>query len=113
MLPIIDGEVVVDIVYARLVGGDVVERKEAMAAGLTRYFTGKECPKGHISLRITANSNCHECFMEKIKDKGRIRAKAKAKAKRELRVKTEIEAEKKIRKAMENRCKLKSDFRFK
>ena len=37
------------------------ERSEAIAAGLTRYFTGKPCPKGHVSDRYTARCVCVEC----------------------------------------------------
>ena len=36
-------------------------RAEAVAQGLTRYFTGKPCPKGHIAERQTCNYGCIEC----------------------------------------------------
>ena len=39
-------------------------RKEAKAASLIRYFTGKECPQGHIADRYTANSCCVQCKIE-------------------------------------------------
>lgn len=47
------------------------ERAKAKALGLTYYFTGQPCSRGHISKRITANGVCHECFLE---DKQRRRA---------------------------------------
>jgi hypothetical protein len=31
--------------------GPIVTRAEALARGLTRYFTGKPCKRGHISER--------------------------------------------------------------
>lgn len=37
------------------------ERAEAMRNGLTRYYTGKPCPQGHLSERSTSNGNCMEC----------------------------------------------------
>jgi len=36
-------------------------RKEAKKAGTDRYFTGKLCPKGHMSERYTSWSSCVEC----------------------------------------------------
>lgn len=41
--------------------GPVVTRDEAKAAGLTRYFTGAPCPKGHISERWVASYSCDAC----------------------------------------------------
>lgn len=40
-------------------------RAEALALGASRYFTGKPCKKGHISLRsIPANGACLSCVAE-------------------------------------------------
>ncbi len=39
----------------------IISRKEALAKGLKRYFTGLPCPKGHIAERLTSNFNCIEC----------------------------------------------------
>lgn len=39
----------------------IVLRSEAKALGLTRYFTGKKCKQGHISMRRTHNGECCEC----------------------------------------------------
>ena len=38
----------------------IITRKEAMAQGLKRYFTGKPCSKGHIAERYV-HSICVEC----------------------------------------------------
>lgn len=38
------------------------ERSEAKAAGLTRYFTGKPCPAGHVSARMVSSGACVECL---------------------------------------------------
>lgn len=40
---------------------EIISRKEARAAGLTRYFTGKACKHGHVVERLVANSTCLEC----------------------------------------------------
>jgi 5-methylcytosine-specific restriction endonuclease McrA len=36
-------------------------RQEAKAQGLTRYYTGKPCLRGHVSERLVINSTCCEC----------------------------------------------------
>lgn len=44
--------------------GPIVTRAEAKAAGLTRFFTGKPCERGHLSERYTNAPNCIECLKE-------------------------------------------------
>lgn len=39
----------------------VVSRREAVARGLPRYFTGKPCAQGHIDTRLTADRKCESC----------------------------------------------------
>jgi len=39
-------------------------RKEALAAGLPHYFTGKPCKRGHVSARTTERGMCLECSRE-------------------------------------------------
>lgn len=39
----------------------IISRKEAIANGLPRYFTGKPCKNGHISERVTNKCDCVEC----------------------------------------------------
>src|SRR5689334_12816983 len=39
----------------------IMTRAEAIAAGLTQYFTGKPCKHGHISERLVANKVCMAC----------------------------------------------------
>ena len=36
-------------------------RKEAKVVGDTRYFTGQECKRGHISDRLTTTGQCMVC----------------------------------------------------
>lgn len=36
-------------------------RRDALAAGFTKYFTGLPCKHGHISLRCASNGWCFEC----------------------------------------------------
>lgn len=40
---------------------DIITRKQALALGLTQYFTGKPCKRGHVSARGSANGNCISC----------------------------------------------------
>ena len=42
----------------------VISRKEALDKGLTRYFTGKPCSKGHLSERVTSTFECLTCKNE-------------------------------------------------
>jgi hypothetical protein len=42
---------------------NVMTRQEALKAGLTRYFTGKPCPRGHISERRVSGA-CGDCARE-------------------------------------------------
>lgn len=39
-------------------------RRDAIALGVSRYFTGKPCKHGHISIRYT-HSGCLTCFLVK------------------------------------------------
>lgn len=43
---------------------EIITRKEAKAAGLSTYFTGKACTKGHVARRGTANGSCQQCQKE-------------------------------------------------
>jgi len=40
---------------------DIITRKEALAQGLTHYFTGKPCKRGHIAARYTSTKSCVDC----------------------------------------------------
>lgn len=47
----------------------IISRKDAKAKGLKHYFTGKPCPKGHVSERFVSKYNCVECCSEQNKKK--------------------------------------------
>ena len=42
----------------------IITRQQAIARGLTKYFTGKPCKRGHLSERYTLTSNCAQCTIE-------------------------------------------------
>ena len=42
----------------------LISHKEAKRRGLTRYFTGKPCKRGHISERRINNHTCIKCVRE-------------------------------------------------
>ena len=43
--------------------GPIVQRAEAQALGLTRFFPGSKCRRaGHLSERMTSNGGCHACL---------------------------------------------------
>jgi hypothetical protein len=59
---------------------NLITRKEAQAAGLKKYFTGKPCKEGHVSERYV-NGGCIGC--EKIKGTADARAWLKEKAEKD------------------------------
>lgn len=56
-----------------------MERQEAMQQGLTRYFTGRACSKGHLAERYTKSGNCAACIMENLQSVAAESAVAKNK----------------------------------
>lgn len=42
----------------------LISRSNALSSGLKRYFTGKECAKGHLSERQVSDYSCIECKKE-------------------------------------------------
>lgn len=40
---------------------ELITRKQALQQGLTTYFTGRPCSRGHISKRQTKSGNCTSC----------------------------------------------------
>lgn len=42
----------------------IIRRRDAAALGLLRYFTGKPCPKGHISERRVSKKCCIRCELD-------------------------------------------------
>lgn len=46
---------------------EVFTREEALALGEKRYFTGKACPKGHVTWRSVSGFGCAECQRSKSK----------------------------------------------
>lgn len=42
----------------------LITKAQAVSSGLPRYFTGKACPRGHISERYTIRSRCVKCHEE-------------------------------------------------
>ena len=55
---------------------EIITRKEAMARGLIRYFTGKPCKYGHVAERQTSSNGCFECVRERNKKPTKRRAEA-------------------------------------
>lgn len=58
-------------VYCKLVCGiggreaavEIISRKDAKAAGLKTYFTGKPCPHGHVDDRRVHDGGCCACHL--------------------------------------------------
>lgn len=49
----------------------IMSRKEALALGLTKYWTGKPCSKGHEAFRWTTRHACSECAKKAVKKNSR------------------------------------------
>jgi 5-methylcytosine-specific restriction endonuclease McrA len=61
------------------VAAEIIRRKDALAIGRTRYFTGKPCKHGHIAERWSSDGKCVECtriFQTERKDEYLARHKA-------------------------------------
>lgn len=43
---------------------EIITCKEAKAQNLSKYFTGKSCPKGHVASRYVANGSCCDCHIQ-------------------------------------------------
>lgn len=42
---------------------DIITRRDALAQGLTHYYTGKPCKRGHVGARYAKTANCVECTL--------------------------------------------------
>jgi 5-methylcytosine-specific restriction endonuclease McrA len=42
-----------------------ITRADAIAQGLSFYFTGEPCAHGHIAQRIVSSHGCHQCRLER------------------------------------------------
>lgn len=51
----------------------VITRKEAIAQGLSRYFTGKPCSEGHVFERRVTNYNCVICEAENQRHRNKVK----------------------------------------
>lgn len=47
---------------------EVISMTEAKRQGIQRYFTGKPCKRGHISVRYVKTRTCVECFRVRYKN---------------------------------------------
>lgn len=59
---------------------ELITQKEALDKGLSTYFTGKPCKKGHITIRAVVNGTCYGCIYErnaiyKVKNSDKIKKK--------------------------------------
>jgi hypothetical protein len=43
---------------------EILLRKDAIASGVSKYFTGKPCGKGHVAPRYTKTGVCCRCNVE-------------------------------------------------
>jgi hypothetical protein len=83
-------------------------RKEALSKNSNYYFSGKPCPKGHISKRYTINSSCSICIKEnseRWKNKGENKEKANL-TRRVWRYKITKEEFNYLVKLQNNKCKI-------
>lgn len=46
----------------------IISRKQAIAAGTHKYFTGKPCKNGHIAERYTTSGTCEACIRGAVAD---------------------------------------------
>lgn len=83
----------------------IVSRKTALALGLTRYFTGKPCPAGHVAEKRVNDYGCIACARRKTaawNEKARAAGKDRAKKAREFWASAEGIAAKRAREQKTN-----------
>ena len=68
---------------------DLISRSEAKEAGLTRYFTGARCPKGHVCQRMVSNRDCVDCMRARSAYGDQQRAKSRERMRRLYRANPE------------------------
>ena len=66
------------------VATSIISRKEARAANMLRYFTGKACKHGHIDERQVSSGNCFQCSREHGLEVKRAGCKRRYRANKEL-----------------------------
>jgi 5-methylcytosine-specific restriction endonuclease McrA len=71
---------------------ELISRSEARAAGLTRFFTGKPCPKGHLCQRMVTNYDCIDCM--RARSAKAYGDEARAKSRERMRRLTQADREK-------------------
>ena len=54
-------------VFTKVTTMEIISRKEALARGLPRYFTGKPCKQGHVAERRVVAGECIDCKREKVR----------------------------------------------
>lgn len=108
----------IQIVYT----GPIVKRADAMALGLTHYFTGKPCKWMHVDKRFVSNSGCRSCNDVSLEYQ-RIWAsknpeKTREKTKRQMKRTIELQRKRRkdnplkyLEKSREYRCKNKETYR--
>tara|TARA_X000000950_G_C13764476_1_gene598277 strand:- start:560 stop:910 length:351 start_codon:yes stop_codon:yes gene_type:complete len=66
---------------------EIISCKEAKAKGLTFYFTGKPCIRGHIAKKRVSDRSCIECkrILGKVYDSKPERKKYKAELEKKAR----------------------------
>lgn len=66
---------------------EIIGKARARAKGLTRYYTGEPCSKGHISERYTKSSACCQCSKDSARERNqRPEVKIKAAQKRQDKI---------------------------
>lgn len=70
-------------------------RKDAKSIQSIFYFTGKSCPKGHISTRYTSSSKCVTCVKENQKINGNLYSE---KSRNKNRIKNNLKSKEEYRK---------------
>ena len=55
---------------------NLISRQQSLGSGLTRYFTGKPCPRGHIAERMVSIRACVMCLSKKAREARQANPKA-------------------------------------
>lgn len=82
---------------------EIVTRKQAIVNGNKTYFTGKQCPHGHIATRWVSTMGCTECTASKAVDWRAANSEHRRKYRNQYRVQNP-EVDRKHRRKYQNRA---------
>jgi hypothetical protein len=65
-----------------------ITRVKARKRGMKRYFTGRQCSKGHVAQRLVSNGGCVKCNRDRVHHRKKELLQIGARVRREQNAQT-------------------------